>query len=155
MTEIYEERRAQMFPKLDTAQIARVASHAERRPMRAGEVLFEQGSTNPGVYVLLSGELEVVRPGLAGDDPIVVHQAGEFTGEANVLSGRRSLVRGRVRKDGEVLYLGEHRELWQPHLKGHLKNQHYGTDQSMEEFLHTGQTLRIDRVFNSRLKGSN
>jgi thioredoxin reductase (NADPH) len=105
MTEIYEERRAQMFPKLDAAQIARIASHAEKRPMRAGEVLFEQGSTNPGMYVLLSGELEIVRPGLAGDDPIVVHQAGEFTGEANVLSGRRSLVRGRVRKDGEVLYL--------------------------------------------------
>jgi thioredoxin reductase (NADPH) len=105
MSEIYEERRAQMFPKLDTAQIARVASHAEKRPVRAGEVLFEQGSINPGMYVLLSGELEVVRPGLAGDDPIVVHQAGEFTGEAAVLSGRRSLVRGRVRKDGEVLYL--------------------------------------------------
>ena len=105
MSEIYEERRAQMFPKLDDAQLARIAPHAEKRPIRAGEILFEQGSTNPGMYVLLSGELEVVRPGLAGDDPIVVHTAGEFTGEASVLSGRRSLVRGRVRKDGEVLYL--------------------------------------------------
>src|SRR5277367_5031703 len=105
MSDIYEERRAQMFPKLDAAQIARIASHAERRPMRAGQVLFEQGAPNAGVFVVLSGALEVVRPGLAGDDPITVHTAGEFTGETSVLTGRRSLVRGRAREDGEVLYL--------------------------------------------------
>jgi thioredoxin reductase (NADPH) len=105
MTDIYLERRAQMFPRLDAAQIARIALHAERRAVHVGDVLFEQGATNPGMFIMLSGELEVVRPGLTGDDPIVVHTAGEFTGEAAVLTGRRSLVRGRVRKDGEVLYL--------------------------------------------------
>jgi thioredoxin reductase (NADPH) len=94
-----------MFPKLDAKQIARLASHAEKRAMHAGDVLFEQGAPNPGVFVVLSGALEVVRPGLTGDDPITVHTAGEFTGEASVLAGRRTLVRGRVREDGEVLYL--------------------------------------------------
>ncbi len=105
MADIYGDRRAQMFPKLAAAQIERIASHAERRPMRAGELLFDQGQPNPGVYVLLSGSLAIVRPGLAGEDPIVVHHAGEFTGETNVLAGHRSLVRARVGEDGEVLYL--------------------------------------------------
>ncbi len=108
MAEILAERRAQMFPKLAAAQIERIAAHAVRRPIRAGEILFDQGQPNPGVYVLLSGSLAVVRPGLAGEDPIVVHHAGEFTGETNVLAGRRSLVRGRVGEDGEALYLDPH-----------------------------------------------
>jgi thioredoxin reductase (NADPH) len=105
MADVLAERRAQMFPTLAAAQIARIAAHAERRPIRAGELLFDQGQPNPGVYVLLSGSLAVVRPGIAGEDPIVVHHAGEFTGETNVLAGRRSLVRGRVGEDGEALYL--------------------------------------------------
>jgi thioredoxin reductase (NADPH) len=106
MSAVLAERRAQMFPTLSAAQIARIASHAERRPMRKDELLFDQGQANPGVYVLLSGSLAVVRPGINGEeDPIVVHHAGEFTGETNVLAGRRSLVRARVGEDGEVLYL--------------------------------------------------
>jgi thioredoxin reductase (NADPH) len=104
-TEVYAERRAQMFPTLSAAQIARIAAHAERRAIRAGDLLFDQGQPNPGVYVVLSGSLAVVRPGLSGEDPITVHHAGEFTGETNVLAGRRSLVRGRVGEDGEALYL--------------------------------------------------
>jgi thioredoxin reductase (NADPH) len=108
MAEVLAERRAQMFPTLDAAQIARIASHATRRPMRQGELLFDQGQPNPGVFVVLSGALAVVRPGISGEDPIVVHHAGEFTGETNVVAGRRSLVRGRVIEDGEVLYLDPH-----------------------------------------------
>jgi thioredoxin reductase (NADPH) len=105
MADIYAERRAQMFPKLEAAQIERIAAHARRQRVRAGDLLFDQGEPNPGVYVLLSGSLAIVRPGLSGEDPIVVHHAGEFTGETNVLSGHRSLVRARVGEDGEVLYL--------------------------------------------------
>src|SRR5580658_2573300 len=98
-------RRAQRFPKLTEAQIARIAALAKRRPMRAGEILFEQGDVHAQVFVILSGALEVVRPSLAGEDRITVHRAGEFTGEVSVLSGRRALVRGRVLEDGEVLAL--------------------------------------------------
>ncbi|HEY2511058.1 MAG TPA: FAD-dependent oxidoreductase [Polyangiaceae bacterium] len=100
-----DDRRADRFPTLSEEQIARIAAFARRRSMRAGEILFEQGDENVLVFVVLSGELEVVRPGLMGDDPIVVHRHGEFTGEVNVLSGRRALVRGRARTDGELLAL--------------------------------------------------
>jgi thioredoxin reductase (NADPH) len=98
-------RRAQRFPTLTDAQIARIATLAKRRPMRAGEILFDQGDANAQVFVILSGALEVVRPSLAGEDRITVHHAGEFTGEVSVLSGRRALVRGRAVEDGEVLAL--------------------------------------------------
>jgi thioredoxin reductase (NADPH) len=105
MGDVYEERRAQMFPKLTPAQIARVATHAVRRSVPAGEILFEVGQADTGVNVVLTGALEVVRIGLLGEEPITVHRAGEFTGEVAVLSGRRALVRGRMREAGEVLFL--------------------------------------------------
>ena len=100
-----DDRRAQMFPQLTAAQMARVALHATRRAVAAGEVLFEQGAANAGIHVVLSGALAVLRPGLAGEDLITVHHVGEFTGEVSSLSGRRSLVRGVMREAGEVLFL--------------------------------------------------
>jgi thioredoxin reductase (NADPH) len=105
MSDIYEDRRAQMFPKLDPAQIARIAKVAEKRATRAGEVLFEQGQPGQNVHIVLSGSIEVVRPTIGAEDAITTHEAGEFTGEVNVLSGRRSLVLGRVKAAGEVLVL--------------------------------------------------
>jgi thioredoxin reductase (NADPH) len=100
-----DSRRSERFPKLTDAQIARIAPLATRRPMREGELLFEQGDRVAGIFIVLSGALEVVRPGLAGDDLIVVHRAGEFSGEVSVISGRRALVRARATEAGEVLAL--------------------------------------------------
>ena len=105
MADVYEERRDQMFPKLTAAQIARVAAHATRKKVRAGEIVFDQGDADTGIDVVLSGMLEIVRPSLTGDEPITIHTAGEFTGEVSVMAGRRALVRGRMREDGEILHV--------------------------------------------------
>jgi thioredoxin reductase (NADPH) len=102
-----QERRQQMFPKLTDAQIARIAAHAVRRSIPAGQVVFNQGDTDLGIQVVLSGALEVVRPGIAGDDLITVHGPGQFTGEVSTLSGRRALVRGRMREAGDLLFLDQ------------------------------------------------
>ena len=36
-------------------------------------------------------------------EPVIVHPPGQFTGEINMLSARRSLVRGRSAGDGAVI----------------------------------------------------
>jgi thioredoxin reductase (NADPH) len=92
-----------MFPRLTDAQVARVASHGRRRTVAAGEVLFAQGQATAGIHVVIRGALEIVRPGMAGEDLVTVHHAGQFTGEVNVLSGGRALVTGRMREAGEVV----------------------------------------------------
>jgi thioredoxin reductase (NADPH) len=94
-----------MFPSLDAAQVARIAAHATRRTVHAGDILFEQGDARADVFVVLSGSVAIVRSGLAGEDAITVHSPGQFSGEMNVLAGRRSLVRARVQEDGEILVL--------------------------------------------------
>src|SRR5580700_4252597 len=105
MSDVVPERRQQMFPKLSGAQLERVARYGSRRHVSAGEILFDQGASSLGIHVVLGGALEIVRPGLAGDELITVHHAGEFTGEVNVLAGRRALVRGRMVEEGDVLVL--------------------------------------------------
>jgi thioredoxin reductase (NADPH) len=56
-------------------------------------------------FVLLSGRMEIVQPGLNGEQFVAKHGPGEFTGEMTMMSGRRSLVRGRVTESGEFLEL--------------------------------------------------
>ena len=97
------ERRAQMFPKLTEAQLARVSRLGKRRPVKAGEVLFSQGDEDVHFYVLLSGEMEIVFRRLGQPDVRVTHGAGGFTGEVSLLTGRRALVTSRMASDGEVV----------------------------------------------------
>jgi len=103
MGSAYAERRAQMFPHLSEAQLARVASIGQQRPVKRGEILFEPGDQNTAFFVVLSGSVEIARPSGGGEDPITVLGPGEFTGEINMLSARRNLVRGRVAADGTVV----------------------------------------------------
>ena len=73
--------------------------------MRRGDILFDQRAVRVPFYGVISGSVEIVRPCKEDEDPIVVHQTGQFTGETNMLTGRRSLARARVAEDGEVLEL--------------------------------------------------
>ncbi len=97
------ERAAQMFPKLTAAQIERISAVGQRRDVRAGEVLFDIGDQNTRFFVVLAGAIDVVRPVGDLEEPVIRHGVGEFTGEINMLSARRSLVRGRVTADGVLI----------------------------------------------------
>jgi thioredoxin reductase (NADPH) len=99
------ERAAQAFPVLTPAQIERVASVGRRREVHAGEVLFDVGEQNTQFFVVLEGAIEIVRSIGAREDPVVVHRPGQFTGEINMLSARRSLVRARSASAGVVIAL--------------------------------------------------
>jgi thioredoxin reductase (NADPH) len=102
---ITPERAALMFPVLSAAQIARIAAHGSVRQTAPGEILIEAGSQNLRFFVLKSGHIEVIRPAPTGDTVILTFGPAEFTGETNMLSGRRSLVRVRVTEPGTVIEL--------------------------------------------------
>jgi thioredoxin reductase (NADPH) len=92
-----------MFPRLDESQLARLETFGKRRTAQPGEIVFEQGAEAGSMFVVLSGELEVVTPTASGELTIVVHEHGEFTGEINMLVGRNNLVRGRARSVCEMI----------------------------------------------------
>ena len=95
----------QIFPKLTPAQIDRIAVHGHMRAMELGEVLYEQGDSAALFFVVVSGELEVVRPSGTVETLVTVHSSGQFTGEVGTLSGRRTLFRVRATKPGKVIEL--------------------------------------------------
>jgi thioredoxin reductase (NADPH) len=109
MADSRSERLERMFPRLTEAQVARIASLGARRKVKAGEVVFEVGDRDTAFFVVLTGELEILRPNAGGEERVVLHGPGEFTGEINMLSGRRALVRGRVARDGELIVVDRER----------------------------------------------
>jgi thioredoxin reductase (NADPH) len=102
---IADSRADRIFPTLSPAQIARMAAHGRRRSVSRGEVLVDVGEKDVPVFVVLSGELQVIRPAQQAETLIVTHRAGQFSGEASVLSGRRALSIVRASEPGEVIQL--------------------------------------------------
>jgi len=103
VSDLYVERRDQMFPRLSPAQIGRLAGVGEQRRVHAGEVLFERGEQHTRFFVVIEGAIEIVRPGDDSAEPITLHGPGEFTGEINMLSARRTLVQARAVAAGLIV----------------------------------------------------
>lgn len=94
-----------MFPRLTPRQIERVASHGRVRRFEAGDVLMETADRAGPFFVVTKGRVEIVRPSDGEETLVTVHEAGQFTGEIALLSGRRSLVRARALEPTEVIEL--------------------------------------------------
>ncbi len=98
-------RISQMFPTLTPAQMERIAVRGHRRPIRLGEVLVEAGTEVVPFFLVTAGQIEIVRPSDANDTLIAVQKPGQFTGEIQILSGRRALFQVRASEAGEVIEL--------------------------------------------------
>ena len=107
---LLEQRRAQMFPKLTSAQLARLERQGTPLQTRAGEILAELGDPPRGVFVVAAGSIEALAPPSAtqaasGYELLYLLSPGDFTGEISTLRGTPSLVRIRVREAGAVLLI--------------------------------------------------
>src|SRR5919108_5389380 len=95
----------QIFPTLTPAQIRRISLHGHTREMQRGQVLVEQGDRDVPFFVVVTGELEIVRPSGGVETLVTVFGPGQFSGEVGYLSGRRALFRARATKPGELIEL--------------------------------------------------
>ncbi len=152
-----------MFPKLDDAQIARLAAFGNQRRAEPGEVLFDRGDADHGVFVVLAGSIEVESVANGGESVIRVLVRGEFTGEVTQLSGRRSLVRCRAHESSALLEIDRPNlrriietdaELGETFLRAFLLRRVYLIAHSVGEAVlvgssHSGDTLRL-RAFLTR-----
>jgi thioredoxin reductase (NADPH) len=100
-----------IFPKLTPAQLSRIATRGHIRAVEGGEVLYEQGHSAAPFFVVVSGELEVVRPSIPVETLVTVYEPSQFTGEVGTLSGRRTLFRVRATKPGKVIELNRQQML--------------------------------------------
>lgn len=104
-------RLEQLFPKLTPRQLAHFSAQGHTRQTADGEVLIATGSRAAACFVVLRGELEIVRQTELRAEVIAVHGVGCFTGEISTLSGRPALLTTRVKTGGEVIELERERLL--------------------------------------------
>ena len=99
-------RAERIFPTLTDAQMQRLASHGKPRSVHTDEVLVELGDSDIPVFLVISGEVEIVRPSITTQETLIrVVGPGQFTGEINTLSGRRAFARIRARRNSEVVQI--------------------------------------------------
>jgi thioredoxin reductase (NADPH) len=97
-------RRAQMYPVLTAAEIARIARFGERRTFARGERIVRVGEVGIGMLLVLSGRIDVRRRDALGVGvPIVSEGPGEFLAEIVSLSGHSVLVDADAAEDTEIL----------------------------------------------------
>lgn len=94
-----------MFPVLTPALVERIAKHGRLRSTEQDELLAESGEACSAFYVVVSGAVEIAQNSQQGAVVITEHQAGQFTGEVNLISGRPSILQARVTQPGEVIEL--------------------------------------------------
>jgi thioredoxin reductase (NADPH) len=107
LASLYGGRKEQVFPTLTPSQIARLQPHGRKIAVQKGDILAEPGERHRQLFVILSGSIEIVRPSMTGEEPVIVLTPGGFTGEMSTLRGVGSLVRARVREAGEVLAISD------------------------------------------------
>ena len=99
------------LPTFNPAQLAAIAAFGDEREVSAGEVLYSADESpeltcgRPSFFVVLDGEVEVVRPDAGGEVLVAVQGPGRFLGEMNVLTGQRPYFTARMRHPGRVLEL--------------------------------------------------
>jgi thioredoxin reductase (NADPH) len=94
-----------MFPTLESEQIARLRKHGSLRQAQAGEELWQYGDREGRLFVIVSGSVEILRSTLNGEERVVLHGPGQFTGEMSTLRGARNLVRARMLEAGELIVI--------------------------------------------------
>ena len=101
-----DSRREQMFPTLAPQEIDRIRRFGRIRRYAAGEALFTTGEIAPGMYVLITGAVRVVRRDPLGHSaPIVEHGRGEFVAEVGQLSGQPAFVDVHAISEVEALLI--------------------------------------------------
>ncbi|MGH7617047.1 MAG: Crp/Fnr family transcriptional regulator, partial [Gemmatimonadaceae bacterium] len=127
----------QLFPTLTAAQVSRLAAIGRKREMARGDVLLHPGDTNTSIFVVTAGSVDVIRATDGGEERIVTHKAGAFSGEVNALTGRPAFVTIRCAEPGEVI------EVDRDHLREIVQ-----TDAELSEIMMRAFVLRRVEMIN-------
>jgi thioredoxin reductase (NADPH) len=101
---ILDQRRDQIFPKLDPLDIERVRRFGDVRSYAAGERLMTAGQVSPGLVVILAGTVAVAAHDHLGiGQQIFTPAQGNFMGELAELAGRPAFVDATAEEAVEAL----------------------------------------------------
>lgn len=85
------------YPRLAREMIGRIARYGAEESVPEGTLVYERGQRSVDFLVLLSGTVTVFELDARGHERVVVvHEAGSFTGELDLLDDRGILLNGRA-----------------------------------------------------------
>jgi thioredoxin reductase (NADPH) len=102
----HEDRDAgEAFADLSASELTEIAAFGTERTVEIGDLLFQAGEASYDLFVVLEGEVEVVRVNGEEEVVIVSYGPGGFVGELNLLTGQRRSLSCRVSRPGRVLVI--------------------------------------------------
>ena len=105
MPSLSPEEQASLTPVLIEEQIARLESLGIRKHYPAGEIIQDLETRSPGVFVVLTGNVDLLGVSNRVESVLAVLSRGMFSGEITQLSDRHSLVSYRAANDCEIVYI--------------------------------------------------
>jgi len=95
-----------LFVSLHPEELDMLAELSQERSFASGEVIFNEGDVGDSLFVIVRGEIEVVRKGEGGAPrTIAVLKEGEFFGEMSLIDKEYRSATCRTRTDAELLRL--------------------------------------------------
>jgi signal transduction histidine kinase len=92
---LHDPNHPDLFPKLSDEELSRLAPHGRELTLNPGEIIFREGDINYHFYVVLDGQLEIIKHIGQEEQLLTVHQPGEFTGEISLFTGSPATATGR------------------------------------------------------------
>jgi CRP-like cAMP-binding protein len=98
-----------LFEMLSSTELAHLAELAEQRRYAAGEVVFEEGERGDSLYVIVRGEMEVLRRDGSGTPRLLtVLTAPDFFGEMSLIDKEYRSATVRAHTEAVLLRLTTH-----------------------------------------------
>ncbi|HYN98193.1 MAG TPA: FAD-dependent oxidoreductase [Actinomycetota bacterium] len=135
---------------LNDSDLAELAPFGEQRSVAAGQVLYRADDPSSDFFVVLEGEVEMLRQDMEGDVVVIVHGPGRFLGELNLLTGQRPYLTAQVRTAGRILVIPPAGFQSLMRSKPDIADLIFNALTARREFLRTGEAARAIRIVGSR-----
>ncbi len=130
-----------LFEMLSNQELEYVAELSRPRRFAAGQVVFEEGELGDSLFVIASGEVEVLRRDASGEQKLIaVLGPPEFFGEMSLIDKEYRSATVKARTDAELL---------------HLTAENLTTFRKQHRDGFTFVVINIARVLSSRLREAN
>jgi thioredoxin reductase (NADPH) len=138
------------FPVLSASELSEIAPFGAERAVAAGQLLFRAGEAAYDLFVVLEGEVEIVRLDGAEAVLIAAYGPGGFAGELNLLTGQRRTLSCRVTKAGRVLVIPEAEFRRLMSSRPALADTIFSALLARREMLRSGEGAQAIRIVGSR-----
>ena len=116
--ELVDEALAQALPLLNHRQMLALTKTADRKRVDAGQVILQRDSQVDALYVICSGQVDIVLTGKKREDSVISRLGvGQFFGEVELMRGGKSIASVRASADSLVELLVLPRESFLDLLK--------------------------------------